>query len=43
VPPVPADETIEIYAFMSGADESKTRNGAPVSIQELIKQASTAP
>jgi predicted dehydrogenase len=43
VPPVPADETIEIYAFMSGADESKARNGAPVSIQELIKQASSAP
>ena len=37
--PVPADETIEIFAFMSAADESKTRNGAPVSVQTLIQKA----
>ncbi|MDD4787331.1 MAG: Gfo/Idh/MocA family oxidoreductase [Pirellulales bacterium] len=38
-PPVPAEETIEIYAFMSAADESKAQNGAPVSIQELIEKS----
>ena len=26
--PVPAEETIEIFAFMSAADESKLKNGA---------------
>ncbi len=39
-PPVPAKETIEIYAFMSAADESKARDGAAVSIDEVIEQAS---
>ena len=38
-PPVPAEETIEIYAFMSAADESKARNGAAVSVPELIERA----
>ncbi len=38
-PPVTAEETIEIYAFMSAADESKAQNGAPVSIQELIEKS----
>jgi hypothetical protein len=37
-PPVPSEETIEIYAFMSAADESQAQGGAPVSIAELIKQ-----
>ena len=41
VPQVPAEETIAIYAFMSAADESKARDGAAVSIAELIKSAST--
>ena len=36
-PPVPAEETIEIYAFMSAADASQAQGGAPVSIAELIK------
>ena len=39
-PPVPAAETIEIYAFMSAADESKAQNGAPISIQDVIARAS---
>ena len=39
-PPVPAEETIEIYAFMSAADESKARDGAAVSIAEVIEKAS---
>jgi predicted dehydrogenase len=38
-PPVPAEETIEIYAFMSAADESKARGGAAVSIPDLITRA----
>ena len=36
---VPADETIEIFAFMSAADESKAKGGSAVSIRKLIDQA----
>jgi len=39
VPPVAEEETIEIYAFMEAADESKRRNGAPVSIAEVLEKA----
>jgi len=38
-PPVDARETIEIYAFMEAADESKRNKGASVSIESLIQQA----
>jgi len=37
--PVPPQETIEIFAFMSAADESKARGGAAVSLTELIEKA----
>ena len=37
--PVPQEETIEIFAFMSAADESKARNGAAVSIAEVLEKA----
>ena len=37
--PVPPEETIEIFAFMSAADESKARAGAAVSIAEVIEKA----
>ncbi|UCE46263.1 MAG: Gfo/Idh/MocA family oxidoreductase [Phycisphaerales bacterium] len=37
--PVPAEETIEIFAFMSAADVSKARGGAEVSLAELIDKA----
>ncbi|QDV33550.1 Gfo/Idh/MocA family protein [Tautonia plasticadhaerens] len=37
--PVPPEETIELFAFMEAADESKARGGAPVSIAETIEQA----
>ncbi|MHC4329433.1 MAG: Gfo/Idh/MocA family protein [Planctomycetota bacterium] len=37
--PVPPEETIEIFAFMSAADVSKARGGAEVSVLELIKKA----
>jgi predicted dehydrogenase len=36
--PVSAEETIEIYAFMSAADVSKAKNGAAVSLEELIEK-----
>ncbi len=38
-PPVPADETIEIFAFMSAADESKAADGKAISIPDLIEKA----
>ena len=34
--PVTAEETIELYAFMEAADESKRRNGAEVKLSETI-------
>ncbi len=37
--PVPPEETIEIFAFMTAADESKARAGAPVSIESVIEKA----
>ena len=39
VVPVNPDETLELYAFMSAADESKRRNGAEVSLKEVIDKA----
>ncbi len=39
VPPVAEAETIEIYAFMEAADESKRRGGEPVSLAEVLKKA----
>lgn len=38
-PPVSADETLEMFAFMSAADESKKRDGAAVSVPELLQTA----
>ncbi|MBN1806582.1 MAG: Gfo/Idh/MocA family oxidoreductase [Sedimentisphaerales bacterium] len=37
--PVAAEETIEIFAFMSAADESKARDGAAISLKETIEKA----
>ncbi|MBT6768790.1 MAG: Gfo/Idh/MocA family oxidoreductase [Opitutales bacterium] len=34
--PVPLEETIEIYAFMEAADESKRRGGVPVSVKDIL-------
>lgn len=36
-PPVPAEDTLEMMAFMEAADESKRRGGAPVAIADVIK------
>ncbi|MEY4485043.1 MAG: hypothetical protein RL693_2495, partial [Verrucomicrobiota bacterium] len=38
-PPVSAEETIELYAFMEAADESKRRGGAEVTLQEVLEKA----
>jgi predicted dehydrogenase len=40
IPPVDARETLEIYAFMEAADESKRRGGEAVSVEEVLKKAS---
>ncbi len=38
-PPVSAEETIEIFAFLEAADESKRRGGRPVPISEVMSRA----
>jgi hypothetical protein len=38
IAPVPAEETLEIYAFMEAADESKRQGGCPVKIKEVIEK-----
>ncbi|MEZ5326589.1 MAG: Gfo/Idh/MocA family oxidoreductase [Verrucomicrobiales bacterium] len=42
VPPVSAAETIELFAFMEAADESKRRGGAPVLLEDVLKTAKSA-
>jgi predicted dehydrogenase len=39
VAPVKPEETIEIFAFMEAADESKKLDGKPVKIAEVLKRA----
>lgn len=38
-PPVSAAETIEIYAFMEAADESKRQGGKPVKLADVMEKA----
>jgi Oxidoreductase family, NAD-binding Rossmann fold len=38
-PPVSAEETLEIYAFMEAADESKRQGGAPVKLAGVLAKA----
>jgi predicted dehydrogenase len=38
-PPVPREETIEIYAFMEAADASKKAGGKPVMIADILAEA----
>lgn len=38
-PPVSAEETINLFAFMEAADESKRQNGAPVTIASVMAKA----
>lgn len=37
--PVSAEETIEIFAFMEAADESKRQGGAPVTLESVLAKA----
>ncbi|MSU62440.1 MAG: Gfo/Idh/MocA family oxidoreductase [Pedosphaera sp.] len=39
VVPVPPEETIELFAFMEAADESKRQGGAEVRIADILKKA----
>lgn len=39
--PVSAEETIEIYAFMEAADESKRQGGKPVTLESVLAKART--
>jgi hypothetical protein len=43
VAPVSAGETIEIYAFMQAADESKQAGGCPVKISAVMEKYSSQP
>jgi hypothetical protein len=38
-PPVSAEETVEIFAFMEAADESKRQGGRAVTIESVMKKA----
>jgi hypothetical protein len=38
-PPIAEKETLEIYAFMEAADESKRRGGEPVELEEMMEKA----
>jgi hypothetical protein len=38
VAPVSPEETIELFAFMEAADESKRQGGAPVKIRDVLKK-----
>ena len=40
--PVSEQETLEIYSFMSAADESKRQGGAPVKLKDVIAKARAA-
>ena len=38
-PPVTQEETLEIYAFMEAADESKRRGGIPIKLETVLNRA----
>lgn len=39
IPAVDPSETIELYAFMEAADESKRKGGAPVDLEKVLQKA----
>lgn len=41
-PPISVEETLEIYAFMEAADQSRRRGGCPVSVQQVLQEAKKA-
>jgi hypothetical protein len=40
VPPVTAEETIELFTFLEAAEESKRRGGQPVKLSEVLRPES---
>lgn len=38
-PPVSAEETLEIFAFMDAADESKAKGGASIALEDMMERA----
>jgi hypothetical protein len=38
-PPVSAEETTEMFAFMEAADESKRQRGAPMTLETVLARA----
>jgi hypothetical protein len=40
--PVSPDETIEIFAFMEAADESKRQGGKAVALESVVQKAKGA-
>ncbi len=41
-PPVTPQQTLEIYAFMEAADQSKRQGGTPVSLESVLRKARMA-
>jgi predicted dehydrogenase len=41
-PPISVEQTLEIYAFLEGADESKRQGGVPVSLKSVLDKAKKA-
>jgi len=41
-PPVSPEETLEIYAFMEAAHQSKRQGGSPVSLEGVLEEARQA-
>lgn len=40
--PITVEETLEIYAFMTAADESLRQNGRPIAVDTTLAEARTA-
>jgi hypothetical protein len=43
IAPVPAEETIELFAFMEASDESRRRGGVAVTIDEILRRNGHVP
>jgi predicted dehydrogenase len=39
--PIPEPEMVEVFAYLAAAEESKRRQGVPVSLQEVVEAART--
>jgi len=37
--PIPIEETLEIFAFMQAAEESKDRGGISIDIESVVQKA----